>query len=86
MQTLYKVLPLAIAAVFAQGAGAAQSTAEKSGNAQHAATAGSPVAIGTTRTASGTIESIDSDKRRVVIKVDDGGSATMFVGPQVKNF
>lgn len=86
MQTLHKVLPLAIAAVFAQGAGAAQASAEKAGSAQQAATAGAPVAIGTTRTASGTIESIDSAQRRVVIKGDDGGSATMFVGPQVKDF
>src|SRR5688572_2857283 len=84
MSKLHKILPLAIAAVFAQGAGAQQPTKGASSAQQSVAIA--PVGLANTRTVSGTVESVDTADRRVVLKAKDGTRATIVMGPRVKDF
>lgn len=84
MSKLHKILPLAIAAVFAQGASAQQPSNATSGAQQGSAAA--PVGVVYTRTLSGTVEAIDTSARRAVLKGEDGTMTVVVMGPQVKDF
>jgi hypothetical protein len=84
MSKLHKILPLAIAAIFAQVAGAQQPS--KGGSSAQQSPATAPVGVASTRTVSGTVESIDTADRRVVLKGEGGAMVTVVMGPQVKDF
>lgn len=42
--------------------------------------------LGNTRVTSGVVESVDADKRRVLVKQANGGTAMIVMGPNVHNF